>query len=205
MKSANFCMFALHSFWKVCDWAIASLCLWIIFSRSFCLWSIFSRLSSRRQIVEIESLSFCTVLESSLVVVIELVSLELEATDAQVLLLVMSEFQVFWLDVSERVSTECIAYCSSGSSSVSNTIVVLNRTPRSNVEGVSSCTCFPKVPYIFGRLSCSHFVVDWKFASLVYTFHLPDSIVFDVERTSRISFFFIRWGFICTMALPVIP
>ena len=62
--------------------------------RSLCLWSIFSRLSSLKQIVEMEPLSFCTVLESSLVVVIELVSLEFEATDAQVLLHVMSEFHV---------------------------------------------------------------------------------------------------------------
>ena len=102
---------------------------------SFCLWIIFSRLSSLRQMFEIDSLSFCTVLESLLVVVMELVSLELDVTDAQVLLLVKSEFQVWLLDVSDRLSTELIAYCKSGSSS--NTMVVLNLTPRSNVVGVS--------------------------------------------------------------------
>ena len=102
---------------------------------SFCLWIIFSRLSSLRQMFEIDSLSFCTVLESLLVVVMELVSLELDVTDAQVLLLVKSEFQVWLLDVSDRLSTELIAYCKSGSSS--NTMVVLNLTLRSNVVGVS--------------------------------------------------------------------
>ena len=81
---------------------------------SFCLWIIFSRLSSLRQMFEIDSLSFCTVLESLLVVVMELVSLELDVTDAQVLLLVKSEFQVWLLDVSDRLSTELIAYCKSG-------------------------------------------------------------------------------------------
>ena len=52
------------------------------------------------------TVSFCTVLESLLVVVMELVSLEFKVTDAQVLLLVMSEFQVLLLEVSENESTE---------------------------------------------------------------------------------------------------
>ena len=64
--------------------------------------------------VEMDSLSFWMLLVSSLVVVMELVALELEATEAHVCLAGTSGFRPF--DVSENESTDLIAYCSNGSS-----------------------------------------------------------------------------------------
>ena len=74
-----------------------------------------------------ESLSFCIVLDSSLVVVIELVSLYAKATNAHVRFVDVSEVQVLWLDLSEKEFVACTAYGNKGSSISSEIIVVLNR------------------------------------------------------------------------------
>ena len=134
MNETIFCMFLLHSSSNFCAWRMAS----------SCLVSMFSSLSSREQMVEMDSLSFWMLLVSSLVVVMELVALELEATEAHVCLAGTSGFRPF--DVSENESTDLIAYCSNGSSVLSKTIVVLKRTSVWK-SGESLLVC------IFGRLS----------------------------------------------------
>ena len=96
MKHASFCISFLHSFSNSCALAIAS--VW------FC--SVSSILSRREQILVMDSLSCWMVLESSLVVVIELVSWDLEATDAHVRLLDPTEVQVPVLEVSEKELTD---------------------------------------------------------------------------------------------------
>ena len=188
-------MLLLHSFSNPCAWIIAS----------SCLVRISSILLSREQIFEMDSLSFCMVLVSSLVVVMELVPFELEATDAHVRLVDTSEFQVLVLDVSEKELTHLVAYCSSGSSALLNRMVRLKRTSGWKSGGQSSWACLHTSLHSLERLSCSHLVVDWKFGNLVYMFQRPRSVVLDVARTSRISFLFMSSGCIVDIMSAVIP
>ena len=97
----------------------------------------------------------------------ELVSLDLEATDAHVRLDDPSEVQVLVLEVSENESTEWAAYCSNGSLLLSKTIVLLKRTSTTKSFGVDAVMSWWRMPCILCRLSCNHFVVEGKFVSLV--------------------------------------
>lgn len=162
-------------------------------------------LSNRVQIVEIESLNFCIIFDSSLVVVIELGSLEVEATEAHVRFMDVSDVQVSWVELSERELVVCMAYCNKGSSISSKIIVVLNRTSGVKFGGVSNFKSLSKSSNILGKLSCNHLVVDRKLDSFVYMFHLPSSNVLDVVPTSRISFFLRKHVVRLAMVVLVMP
>ena len=150
MNPTNFCMSCLHSFSNSCALVIAS--VW------FC--SVSSILSKRKHILEMESLSCWIVLDSSLVVVSELVSCDLKVMDSHVCLLDPSEIQVPVLEASEKELTDCAAYCSNGSSLLTNTMVVLNHTLMTKPLGIASIMSLFRLLCILVKWSFNHFVVD---------------------------------------------